>query len=369
MRRILFWTHLGAGVVLSFLILFFSVTGALLAYERQILNAVDQRSFQFGAHGSAVRMRLAVLIAAVPGVPESVTIHPGETAPAEVQTTNRELFLVDRYSGTVQGPASPRLRAFFAEVTALHRWFGLSSAQHATAMAIKGAAALVFLLLLVTGPFLWIPKRWTLNAVRGGVVPRFDTQGRARNYNWHKVTGFWIGLPLAILVLTGVVMAYSWANALLFRVAGSPMPVRPGNGAGSRGREGGAPLRVPPQLDEAFAQATKGIGDWQSASLRLPAARNGLNFSIDRSKGGHPEKREMIIVDGASLRVLRREPFALQSRGQQWRAWVRFLHTGEAGGWLGESVALASASGAIVLALTGLGLSYDRLRRWRSRAD
>ncbi len=71
-------------------------------------------------------------------------------------------------------------------------------------------------------------------------------------------------------------------------------------------------------------------------------------------------------LDVATLRVVRREPFAALSRGQRWRAWVRFTHTGEAGGWWGETLATLTASGAIVLSLTGVALFLDRLRRWRA---
>ena len=36
---ILFWTHLSIGVVAGLLILFLSITGALLTYEHQIVDA------------------------------------------------------------------------------------------------------------------------------------------------------------------------------------------------------------------------------------------------------------------------------------------------------------------------------------------
>ena len=46
MRRVLFWMHLSAGVLVGALILFFSITGALLAYERPIIHAADKRFYQ-----------------------------------------------------------------------------------------------------------------------------------------------------------------------------------------------------------------------------------------------------------------------------------------------------------------------------------
>ena len=47
---------------------------------------------------------------------------------------------------------------------------------------------------------------------RGGLA------GRARDWNWHNVIGFWCATPLFLIVLTGVVMSYPWANDLLWVV-------------------------------------------------------------------------------------------------------------------------------------------------------
>ncbi len=222
-------------MLISLLVIFFAVTGSLIAFERQILNAADRHYYSTETGGSNTRLPLADLVAKVPGSADTVTVYSDPKHPLEVQTKNRDLYLVDPYSGTVHGPASPHLRAFFAKVTALHRWFGMGNASHQTATAIKGAAVLIFLLVLITGPILWLPKRWTRSAIVGGVIPRFDAQGRTRNYNWHKTTGFWLVLPLLVMAITGIIMAYPWANATLFRLAGSPVPQRPGNAAAVRG--------------------------------------------------------------------------------------------------------------------------------------
>jgi uncharacterized iron-regulated membrane protein len=241
----------------------------------------------------------------------------------------------------------------------------LSNAHHAAAIAVKGATALLFLFLLLSGAILWMPKYWTRTSLGIGIVPRVAGHIRARNLNWHKVTGFWIGLPLTIVVLTGVIMAYPWANAQLFRLAGSPLPVRNGDGANPR-RHAPAESTFPSHLEQAFALATNGVQDWQSASLRLPAGGRALSFIVDRSDGGHPEKREQVVIDPTTLRLLHQEPFAALSRGQQWRSWVRFVHTGEAGGWWGETLAVVTACGAMVLSLTGVALALNRLQRWRA---
>ena len=371
MRRVLFWMHLCAGVLISLLVIFFSVTGALLAYERPIQRAADERSYRIDPSRQQVRLPmdawLAPAIAGLPAPVEMVTTHQDAHLPVELQTADRNVYFVDPYSGKVTGPESPRLRRFFAQVTALHRWFGLSNASHAAATAVKGAAALLLLFLLVSGAILWIPGFLTRHSLLAGVVPRPDGHLRARYLNWHKVTGFWIGLPLSVVVTTGVIMAYPWANAQLFRLAGSPQPAGRGNGAGLR-RRVPEKYSLPAHLDQAFAQATSGVEDWQSASLRLPPGKEGLSFIVDRGDGGHPEKREQVSIDPNTLEVSHRQPFASLNRGQRWRAWVRFVHTGEAGGWWGETLALLTACGAVLLAFTGVVLFFHRLQRWRRRS-
>jgi uncharacterized iron-regulated membrane protein len=364
-RKVLFWAHLGIGVVVSLLILFFSVTGSILAYEAHIVRAADRRSYPLAAEPQSVsRLPLDTLVAsgaaAIPVPIDRITVYRDVRAPVELQAANRSVFLVDPYSSKVQGPASPRLRSFFATVTGLHRWFGLANRSHAAATLAKGAATLALMFLLVSGAVLWIPKQITKASLRGSVVPRFDVGGRARNYNWHKVTGLWIGAPLAVIATTGVIMAYPWANAALFRMAHSPLPQRRAERPGRR-----PAAALPTRLDEAFAQATSGVNDWQSVSLQLTPGSGELSFSVDRSEGGHPEKRVQVALDQKTLRVTRLQPFAALNRGQQWRSWVRFVHTGEAGGWWGETLALLTACGACVLSVTGLALFLNRVQRWR----
>ena len=55
--------HLSAGVLISLLVIFFSVTGALLAYERQVVRAADERSYGVDAAGPQTRLSLDTLLA------------------------------------------------------------------------------------------------------------------------------------------------------------------------------------------------------------------------------------------------------------------------------------------------------------------
>ena len=369
MRKAIFWTHLVSGLFAGLLILFFSITGSLLAYERPILRAADARYNDVAAgQEDASRIPLAAVLDAVaataPAPVDSLTLRAGNKQMVEVQTTDHRVYLANPYTGALHGPVSPRLRAFFSEVTALHRWFGLADAHHATAIIVKGSATLLVFVLISTGAYLWMPRAWTRKSVKSAIVPHLRAQGRAWNYHAHRVTGFWIGVPFGVIGLTGILMAFPWANAIMFRVAGSPLPQRTALRRDTHERRSGR-NHDPVGLDAAFIAAEANVQAWKTATLRLAPGAKVLNFTMDRGEGGHPDQRVQVTIDAASLQVTHTDAFASLSRGQRWRVWTRFVHTGEAGGWWGETIAFATALGASLLVVTGVLLWLGRFRRWR----
>jgi hypothetical protein len=71
--------HLSAGALISLLVIFFSVTGALLAYERPIVRAADEHSYRIDPSRQQIRLPLdalmALVTAALPAPVEMVTTH------------------------------------------------------------------------------------------------------------------------------------------------------------------------------------------------------------------------------------------------------------------------------------------------------
>ncbi len=76
-----------------------------------------------------------------------------------------------------------------------------------------------------------------------------------------------------------------------------------------------------------------------------------------------PDQRATLTLDLKTADVVRWEPFSSFNRGRQMRAWVRFGHTGEAGGVPGETVAVIASLGAgrRSLSRTGLALAVRHL--------
>jgi uncharacterized iron-regulated membrane protein len=342
-----------------------SVTGVLLTYERQIVAWADAAP-RVSPVAGADRLPLQALLARVreqrSEAPSAVTVSAAGDAPVTVTLGRSAVVFADPYDGRVLGEGSRSTREFFQSVVGWHRWLGAGGESRATGRAVTGAANLAFLFLIVSGPVLWWPRERTWRAVKSVAFYRGGLRGKARDFNWHNVTGLWLCLPLFVIVAAGVVISYPWAGDLLYRAMGET-PAR---------RTGGAvtPARAPSLegLDRVWPRAQSQVPGWQTIAFRLPEGDGPLSFTIDTGRGAiRPDSRSQLVLDRRTAEVVRFEPYASQSPARRVRAWLRWLHTGEALGLWGQTVAgLASAGGAL-LVWTGLALSWRRLRAWQPR--
>jgi uncharacterized iron-regulated membrane protein len=399
LRRFVFWMHLVSGVVAGIVILLMSVTGVLLAYEKQIIRWADGVEGPPSAPGQA-RLPLDELVtraqAAHPGVvPGAVTVRRDVNAPVEVNFGRAGSVFVHAYTGEVLGTGSASTRAFFRSVMEWHRWLAMKDASRAVGKAITGVSNLIFLFIVISGFYLWWPRSWTWKQFRQVIWFRGGLSGKARDFNWHHVIGYWSLVPLAVIVWSGVVIGYPWASDLTFRMAGEAPPRPPQGGpqrpgerpGGSEGQRGPGPeastagsasaeatadrsatrpyLALTTLMDRAAAQD----GGWTILSARLPTPRDPmLQVTVDTGTGAQPQKKGTLHLDRATGETKKWEPFEAQSAGRQWRAWMRFVHTGEYYGLVGQTIAMLVTAGSVVLVWTGLALTWRRFRAWRGRA-
>jgi uncharacterized iron-regulated membrane protein len=159
-------------------------------------------------------------------------------------------------------------------------------------------------------------------------------------------------------------MSYPWANNLLYRLTGSELPVQ---SSAPRGRSDRNETQVNiEELNALWTRAEQQVPGWQSVTVRIPPSGRGpLTFTIDTGKGGRPDQRSQLTLNRRTGEVIRWEPFSSYNAGRRLRSWFRFLHTGEAGGIGGQTIAGIASLGTAVLVWTGLWLAGRRLVRWR----
>jgi uncharacterized iron-regulated membrane protein len=216
-----------------------------------------------------------------------------------------------------------------------------------------------------------LPRSWSRASVKAGTLFNGKLTGKARDFNWHNVIGFWCCIPLAVVVLCAVVMSYPWANNLVYRLTNNPPPPQnaaqlvlgaPGNA--QRARSGASASSISwDGSDLLRRRAEQRVLGWQTITLRLPAPSDpNATFSIDSGAGGRPDKRAQLTLDRKTAAEVRWEPFSGNNSGRRLRLWIRFTHTGEAAGVAGQTIAAVASLGGAFLVWTGLSLALRRLR-------
>ncbi|HEU4723295.1 MAG TPA: PepSY-associated TM helix domain-containing protein [Gemmatimonadaceae bacterium] len=379
-RTLVFWLHLLTGITVGIVVLIMSVTGVLLTYEKQMLRWADARALERRAPSpSAPRLDVATLVdrarVASPGTPTAVTWRAGDGAPVEVAFGRERTLFLDPSTGAVLGQGSAGARRFFRVVTDWHRWLGREGPRRALGKSITGLANLGFLFIIVSGIYLWWPRHWTRRTLRSVTLFRRGLRSKARDFNWHNVIGLWSWAPLVVVVASGVVISYPWATSLVYRTVGEtpPAPRPPAAPAAMSPRAPGAghtdagPLLLA-GLDPLVARAAARVAGWRSVTLTLPTRSDApVTFAIDAGTGGQPQKRAELQLDRATGAEVKWTPFSAGTPGRRLRSILRFAHTGEVLGLVGQTIAGIVSLGAVFLVYTGLALSLRRLLKWTRR--
>jgi uncharacterized iron-regulated membrane protein len=74
-----------------------------------------------------------------------------------------------------------------------------------------------------------------------------------------------------------------------------------------------------------------------------------------------------LTIDGITSEVLRHETFDALSTGRRIRGYIRFLHTGEVFGVVGQTIAGVASLAACFLVYTGWMLTWRRFKAWQAR--
>ena len=108
--------------------------------------------------------------------------------------------------------------------------------------------------------------------------------------------------------------------------------------------------------------------EWKIISFQLPAVSSKtVAFSVDAGLGGQPQLRSTVTVDKSTGEVVRLEQFKDTDRGLRARIWMRFVHTGEYYGFLGQTIAGIASAAGVILVWTGLALTFRRYIAWMRR--
>lgn len=366
-RQTLFWLHLIAGLAAGVPIVVMSFTGAALAFEKQLIAWAERDARQTAAPAAnAPRLPLDELLqrarAARPDLSfGNVTVYRDPFAAIALGAPDNRTFCLNPYTGEVREASAPTMRAFMGAMRRWHTHLNASAGELFTSWG-----NVLFLVLGLTGLWLWWPSAWKWRMLRPSIWFQTSARGRARDWNWHNVVGFWSLPAVVLMTATGVVLSFRPVNELMYRLAGDPLPARNPAPAVPPSKPSAPPK--PPAITAVFVAATvtplltavqTELPSWQQVVLRLNPP-NRASANIDYPAAWPPFSSATFTIDRTTGQIQRGDSYTAAPAGRRARMWVRLTHSGESFGWPGQLLAGLGCLGGCLLVWTGVAMSWRR---------
>lgn len=304
-RKILFWTHLVAGLISGLSIGIMCFTGTILAFEHELSDWSERDARKVAVPADTTRLPLADLQRKLretqPDFRSTGLTLLNDPAAAVTFTAGRDgAVFANPYTGEIKQPASTKVHDFMHLMIDWHRFLGREGEQRPMGKLINGVCNIAFFALAVTGLYLWMPRNWSWRGVKAVAFLNFKASGLARDFNWHNAIGLWSAPILIVLTLTAVPISFRWGGDLIYRIAGEEPPPRPAAGQAGPGPAAATPAfeitrpspdaRPLPQ-DTIIAAVQKDFPRWEQITVRTGGAQRGQRAGAPNT-AATPQSRE-----------------------------------------------------------------------------
>lgn len=217
--------HLWLGLLSSIVIFFVCLSGSIYTFKDKIIDAwnydkvyvsvekkpflpIDSIQSQLKKEGKLIT---SIIIPSSPN--KSLSISYKTNNGAQIGS-----FYVNPYNGKVLGTGDYSLKEFFSFILDVHRSLLINDIGR----DIVGASILIFVVLLISGFVLWLPKKW--KQLKNGLKIRWKAKFYRFNYDLHNVLGFYTLLLLLLISITGLYVSYAWVKSgLIVAMGGEPV--------------------------------------------------------------------------------------------------------------------------------------------------
>ncbi|MDQ8202593.1 PepSY-associated TM helix domain-containing protein [Pelagicoccus sp. SDUM812003] len=377
LRKTIFWIHLASALTSGTVIAIMSITGIGIAFEEEILAWADREVSQIvpppDASPLSIEQLQAIVRAKRPDYAFNFLRVPSDPSEAyQFLLDWEDPLYINPYTGEIADTRAQTAHLILHELEMWHRFLGMDGEDTwLIGRHINGACNLAFLLLCITGLYLWMPRALKWRLFKNALLLKKKNASKARDFNWHNVFGIW-SLPfLVILAGTAVVISYEWGHNLPFLLHGeTPTESR------TFGMMATPPARLPTPpadadllpYDQLIASTKARFPDWQCIGIPMtaapdrPPATEPIELYLTRPDFMPSRAWTPVEVDPYTGEILQFTRFQDRSPGLRARVWARFLHTGAGYGVPGKIVATLASAASLVLVYTGFALAYRRFR-------
>lgn len=232
-KRISYLLHLWLGMLSGIIIFIVAITGCIYTFQRELRDIfqpsqyVELQNKPFLSPSELKEKSVPYIYTSLPdssNVIYGVTYTKQDKA-ATVAYNHHEdgysLLVLNPYSGDYIDKQVLK-NDFFRFILAGHRNLWL---PYAIGHQIVGWSVLVFVIVLITGIVLWIPKKWNKKALKSRLTIKRKSGFFRFNYDLHNVLGIYASLVVLMIALTGLTWSFEWfANSYYKVISGGGEP-------------------------------------------------------------------------------------------------------------------------------------------------
>jgi uncharacterized iron-regulated membrane protein len=392
-RQFLNDIHLYAGLLSAVIVIAVCFTGTLYVYNTEIREFFDSERYFVAGQGSPKTLEelKSGLEPLQKGKLVGVTAYSvaERTVQFQVKGTGEEkatTYFVDPYTGEVLADNTKKTSSeeFMGYVFSLHRWLLLdkvetpildSMTNQELGRLINGIATSLFLIGVLTGIFLWLPKKaknW-----KQGLSVKWSGNWKRINHDLHNTLAFYSILALFIMAVTGPYWSFGWYKTgwqKTWDTYQAPKEEKKED----KSKESSTAEQVvedstvipEPQiisLDEALAAANQHLSYAGVVKLTLPEESQG-DLAVSKSRTGFFARAgaDQLKLNVQTLELKEKVLFGELPVRQQMGKSVKALHTGEIFGQFTKFLWAVACAIATSLPITGTMIWLNKRNKKRN---
>ena len=370
-KNIWFKLHLILGLSAGFILLIVGFTGAMLSFEKEILNAINQDTYKVAVQEQGKLSTKELLEKFQEQKPQSkinsITISSLSDSSnminvaGEGQNARKGItYYVNPYTAEILPEVSGQ--KFFKTIENIHRRLLLND----FGKQVVGISVMSLLILMFSGIYIYYPR--LKKAFLSSLALNFQSKGRFFIANLHSVIGMWVIPFYLVASLTGLYWSYEWFGNSLHQITGVEKPKKSQGEMKPKEQknEGSQNIEKVSYDDISLAVDTFNTlveNKYATASLRFPQKGTVYSFSYLPLDNSHERARNTIEFDLKTKEISKHEKFEDKTLTQQLMGSIFVLHTGEYFGIIGQIGMFLASLMMPLFAITGLMLYMKRKKK------
>lgn len=367
--------HQILGIATGIVVFLVSITGCLWVFKDEIQSFSSSHKHVEVESGAMIKASEVKAIAqkVFPGrgIHGAVFGKPNESIEVIFYEGGKTVFyqsvFLNPYSGEVLHVENHQ-SGFFAFLIDGHTrlWLPHWLGSHVVSISI-----FLFLVIIVSGLILWWPnnKKALKNSMKFNWSSR--TKWKKKNYDLHKVVGFYISILAFVLASTGCVMAFNWFYFIVYIAAGgskAPQFIIPENMSVAQKEliQNELPLdKVVPMLRDQYPSA-------ESFELHYPSSDSTAIYVEVSNTSGLNYNADYIFLDQYTLESINTNSIYGMYKDTDFADKVirmnYDIHVGSIGGIAGKIIAFMASLIMTLLPVTGLLIWINKKKKkWKNK--